>query len=98
MTLSKAKKAIAAAVLAGFITANAMPVANASILGDVLKIGGIGYLVDRYAVELNDFINTLTIKNGVANEYATKVVPIITVGNNTYVGAAQVSGPQELID
>lgn len=67
-------------------------------LGGVLKAGGIAVLVDRFAGPLNTFINTLTAKNGVSSEYATKVVPVITVGSGTYAGAAQVTGPQELVD
>lgn len=68
------------------------------VIGKVIKTGGIAYLVDRYAVDLNNFINRLTAKHGITNEYATKVVPIIAIGNDSYVGAAQVSGPQSLVD
>lgn len=98
MSFHSGKKAVVIAAMASFFMVNAMPTVNASIFGDVLKVGGIGYLVDRYANELNDFINALTAKHGVSSEYATKVVPIITIGSGGYVGAAQVSGPQELVD
>ena len=98
MNLKNPKKAIVVAAVLSFLMVNSMPTVNASILGNILKVGGIGYLVDRYADELKDFINTLTAKHGVSSEYATKVVPIITVGSGGYVGAAQVSGPQELVD
>ena len=47
---------------------------------------------------LNSFINTLTAKNGVSSDYATKVVPIIVVGSGTYTGAAQVTGPNDLVE
>lgn len=94
----KTKKVLVMGAIASFLVVNAAPTVNASILGSVLKVGGIGYLVDRYAGELNDFINTLTAKNGVSTEYATKVVPIVTLGSGTYIGAAQVAGPQELVD
>ena len=67
-------------------------------LGGVIKAGGIAILVDRFAGPLNSFINTLTAKNGVSSDYATKVVPVITVGSGSYAGAAQVTGPQELVD
>lgn len=55
---------------------------------------GIGLLIDQLAGPLNDFINTLMMNNGAANRDATKVVPIITVGQGVEVGAAQVSGPE----
>lgn len=67
-------------------------------LGGVVKAGGIAVLVNQFSGQLNSFINTLMAKNGVSSDYATKVVPVITVGNGTYAGAAQVTGPQELVD
>jgi hypothetical protein len=57
--------------------------------------------VDRFAPQLNSFINTLMMQHNAAPEFATKVVPILTVGvlgNSGYIGAAQVMGPQNLID
>jgi len=98
MNFRSGKKAVVAAAIASFIMVNTMPTVNASIFGDILKVGGIGYLVDRYADELNDFINSLTAKHGVSSEYATKVVPIITLGSGGYVGAAQITGPQAKVD
>ncbi|MEG0831415.1 MAG: hypothetical protein RSF75_03615 [Acidaminococcaceae bacterium] len=95
------KKTIVIAVLCGFILGNSMPTVHAGLLDGLVKIvktGGIAYLVDRNAGDLNKFINSLTAKYGVSSDYATKVVPVITVGNSSYVGAAQVSGPQALVD
>lgn len=66
--------------------------------GDILKVGGISIIISKLATPLNNFINTLTFKNGVANQYATKVVPILSFGSGGYIGAAQVIGPQELVD
>jgi hypothetical protein len=76
----------------------AVPVTQAFSLGDVLKVGGIGILIDKFSGPLNSFINKLTFQNGGGHDYATKVVPIITVGSGGYVGAAQVMGSQELVD
>lgn len=93
------KKRVIAFVLAlSVISGVAIPVTRASILGDVLKVGGIAILVDQFSGQLNSFINTLTAKHAVSSDYATKVVPIIVVGSGTYTGAAQVTGPQELVD
>ncbi len=80
------------------LSAAAIPVTQAFDLGSVVKIGVVGVLVDKFAVPLNDFINKLMIKNNAGTDYSTKVVPIITVGTGGYIGAAQVTGPQELID
>lgn len=76
----------------------AVPVTQAFGLGDILKVGGIAIIVDKFSGPLNNFINTLTAKHGAGTDYATKVVPIITFGSGGYVGAAQVMGPQELVD
>ena len=74
------------------------PITQAIDLGGILKVGGIGFLVDKFAQPLNNFINTLTAKHAVSSDYATKVVPIIVVGTGTYAGAALVTGPVELVE
>lgn len=80
------------------VSVTAMQSSQAFSLGSILKVGGISILVDKFAGPLNNFINTLTAKHAVSSDYATKVVPIIVVGSGTYTGAAQVTGPQELVD
>lgn len=95
------KFCIASMLSVSLVSAAAMQTTQAfslGSLGGVLKVGGIAILVDQFAGPLNNFINTLTAKNGVSSDYATKVVPVITVGTGTYAGAAQVSGPQALVD
>ena len=39
---------------------------------------------------MNDFINTITFNKGVKYEGYTKVVPIVSIGDGTRIGAAQV--------
>lgn len=95
------KICVASLLSLSIISATAMQTTQAfslGSLGGILKVGGIAVLVDQFAGPLNNFINTLTAKNGVSSDYATKVVPVITVGNGTYAGAAQISGPQALVD
>lgn len=95
---------LAAAVLCGYLAGNVLPLAQAEAggllgtLGKVVKTGGIVYLVDTYSSQLNTFINKLTSKYPISDNYATKVVPIIAVGSKGYVGAAQISGPQAQVD
>lgn len=62
-------------------------------LGGLLKGGGIAFLVSRFGKDINKGINDLTRTKGVTNTYATKVVPIISAGQGTEVGACQVMGP-----
>lgn len=72
--------------------------ADSGVLGTILKTFGIGFVVDRYADPINNFINTLTLNRGVEVKEQTKVVPIVTVGSNTYAGAVQVSGPKDAVE
>jgi hypothetical protein len=75
-----------------------VPITQAFGLGDILKLGGVAILVDKFAGPLNSFVNTLTMNHGAGSDYATKVVPILSFGNGGYIGAAQVSGTQDQID
>ena len=97
----KPKKIVIVSLLVLVLALGAVPAAQAINLGDILKVGGIGILVDRFAPQLNSFINTLMMQHKAAPEFATKVVPILTVGvlgNSGYIGAAQVMGPQNLVN
>jgi hypothetical protein len=74
------------------------PEANAASLGGmVLKGAAIGYVVKQSAGGLNKFINKVTFNNHVSTHLATKVVPIMSVGEKAYVGGAQVAGPASAI-
>ena len=86
------KKWIAAALVCGFLLGQGTAPAQAGILG------AVSLLVSQFADQLNSAINTLTAKYPISSDYATKVVPIITVGDGSYAGAAQVSGPKEQVD
>ena len=95
------KSFIIGLVVGAILMSFALPVAQAIDFGSILKVGGIGVLVDTFASQLNSFINTLMMQHNAAPEFATKVVPILTVGvlgNSGYIGAAQVMGPQNLVD
>ena len=70
------------------------PAVSAFDLGDVVKtvaVGAVGgYAVTKLAPQLNSFINTLTLQNGVKYQGYTKVVPIVSLGDGAKIGAAQV--------
>ncbi|MER3403195.1 MAG: hypothetical protein C4336_05805 [Armatimonadota bacterium] len=68
-----------------------------SQLDKVLKGGGIAVVVDRLGKDIDRFINGLTNTKPDKN-FATKVVPIISAGRGTYVGAVQVMGKPELVE
>ena len=73
-------------------------VANADLLGSVVKGGIIGILIHQFAHPINDGINKILNNAGAPTLESTKVVPIVSVGQGGYVGAAQVSGPKKQID
>ena len=97
----KAKRFWKVVLITCLIVLVIIPVADAINLGSVIKVTGIGLLVDQFGPQLNSFINTLMAQHNATPEFATKVVPILTVGvlgNSGYIGAAQVMGPQNLVD
>ena len=97
----KKRNIMVSLVIVLLLLAVAIPVADAINLGSIIKVAGIGFLVDQFGPQLNSFINTLMAQHNATPEFATKVVPILTVGvlgNSGYIGAAQVMGPQKLVD
>lgn len=89
---------IALGVIAGF-GAFAHTPAGADTLGTLLKIAGIGVVIDKFGPDINEAINKLTAsdKNLALNE-ATKVVPILSLGSGTHLGACQVTGSKAKLD
>lgn len=87
---------VLAAVLMAASLATVAPVRAG--IGDILKGAGIVLLVDRFGDDINKAINKLTANKGVGVEDKTAVVPIISVGQGGYAGAAQISGPAQLVD
>jgi len=96
--LKMKKRIVTGLLITSLLSVGVTSAVQAFSLGDILKGGGVAFLVSKFSTPLNNFINTLTLKHGSSTEFATKVVPIITVGGGTYVGAAQVTGEQALID
>ncbi len=69
---------------------------HAQLVEKLLKAGGIALVVDRLGPEMDRAVNRLT--NTKPNRsFATKVVPIISVGTGAYVGVAQVMGKPDLV-
>jgi len=66
-----------------------------SLIGDVVKVGGIGFVVSKFGGQINKFVNTLTANKNVGTQQATAVVPILSIGSGGYIGAAQVIGSKQ---
>lgn len=67
-------------------------------LGDVIKVGGIGWAVKTYGKQINSFLNTTLAQKNARVVDNTKVVPIVSLGNGGHIGAAQVMGPASELD
>ncbi len=67
-------------------------------LTDLIGVVGGGFLVSAIAGPANDFINTITFNQKIGVTETTKVVPIVSIGSGTAIGAAQVAGPKEAVD
>lgn len=67
-------------------------------LGDIVKVGGIAVVVDRFGGQINKFINTLTANKNLASTEDTNVVPILSLGDGGYIGAAQVIGAKKNVE
>ena len=78
------------------VLTSALAVSAQDIIG-LIKVFGVGYVVNQYAGPLNNFVNTLLDNKGVKVREQTKVVPVLSVGvgQASYIGAAQVSGPKD---
>lgn len=67
-------------------------------IGDLVKIFGIAWVVDRFGPQIDRAINSALKQRDAEIEGYTKVVPIVRVGGSTAVGAAQVMGPRAQVD
>ncbi len=65
--------------------------------GSILKAGGIGFLVSKFGRDINKAINSVTKTPNDDPVYATKVVPVISVGDGKEAGAVQVMGPRDAV-
>lgn len=93
--LSRGKRVIASIAAGVLLFAGA---AAAVDLGDLIGVIGGGLIVGALGTQINDFINTVTFNRGVGTDEETKVIPIVSVGSGTAIGAAQVAGPKAEVD
>ena len=93
--MSRGRRVIASIAAGVLLFAGA---ASAVDLGDLIGVIGGGLIVGALGNQINDFINTVTFNSGVGTDEETKVIPIVSVGSGTSIGAAQVAGPQAEVD
>ena len=75
----------------------ALSAIGATQVGALLKIVGIGAVVQKFGPQINTAMNKLESHEDKLSS-TTKVVPILSVGSRRAVGAAQVMGPKSAVD
>lgn len=73
------------------------PVAAAEFTTKIFRAAAIGAAVTAIAPQLDKFVNTVSLQKLPAGT-ATRVVPILSVGEKGYIGAAQVAGPSAYVN
>ena len=94
--MKRVKAFIVAAVFLASAFFVCLTPAEAANLRDIIKDGALiiggGAVVRTIAGPINDFINTVTLNKGAQFQGYTKVVPIVSMGDGTRIGAAQIGG------
>ena len=67
-------------------------------LGSLVKGGAVAVAVDKFGPDINKAINKISGEKNVSPKEATKVVPIISIGDSGYIGAVQVAGPKANVE
>jgi hypothetical protein len=94
--MMRARRDVTIALLIGLLALTLAATAVWAIdLGDILKVGGIAWLVSQYGDQIDGFVTSALGEREAAAKGATKVVPILSLGGGGYIGAAQVVGNPE---
>jgi hypothetical protein len=77
----------------------AMIAGVAQAKGTAPMLGGadVAAIVSRESAQINEFVNSVAAKNNMPAVAGTRVVPVVTVENEGYLGAAQVAGPADAV-
>ena len=94
----RAKLSILVVVLLVAFVATSSVNTYAISLGDIVKVGGVAVIVDKFGPQINDALNKLTANKDLGTTEATAVVPILSLGGGGYIGAVQVIGSKENVE
>jgi hypothetical protein len=94
--MSRRSVAVGAFGLAMFLAG--LAVGGAQTVSRLLKTGGAIAVADRFGPQIDDGINTVTRQNDLGDDVATKIVPILSVGDGKFVGIVQIAGPAEQVE
>lgn len=92
------KLGVVALFLVAALLASTAMMTQAGLLGDVVKVGAVGLVVEKFGGQINSALNKVTANKNLSTDEATNVVPIISLGSGGYIGAVQVIGAKENVD
>lgn len=95
---AKVKLTLLTLVLAAAFLCTSTVSTQAIKLGDIIKVGGVAFVVDKFGDQINKFVNTITANKDAGTTEATRVVPIISLGGGGYIGAVQIIGAKENVE
>ena len=83
------------ALILALLTGTAL--GSSAQFGSILKGGGIALLISKFGPDINKAIDSLTKTPEDSPDFATKVVPVISVGDGKEAGAVQIMGPRAAV-
>ncbi|MBC7527646.1 MAG: hypothetical protein H7308_08850 [Chthonomonadaceae bacterium] len=92
--MTRLKKTIALTLVLSSLFA----VAVAAQLDTLIKGAGIAYVISKFGPDINKAINAATKTPNDNPTFATKVVPVISVGDGKQAGAVQIMGPRAAVN
>jgi hypothetical protein len=95
---AEVKLGLVALCLVVALLASTAVMTQAGLLGDVVKVGAVGLIVDKFGPQINTALNKVTANKNLSTDEATAVVPIISLGGGGYIGAVQVIGAKENVE
>ncbi len=95
---AEVKLGLVALALVVVLLASTALMSQAGLLGDVVKVGAVGLVVDKFGPQINTALNKVTMNKNLGTDEATNVVPIISLGSGGYIGAVQVIGAKENVE
>lgn len=95
---ARIKLMLISAILVVMFVATTAVNTQAFKLGDLVKVGGVAFVVDKFGDQINKFVNTMTANKNLGSDEATAVVPILSLGGGGYIGAVQVIGAKENVE
>ena len=95
---AKVKLTLLTLVLAAAFLCTSTVSTQALKLGDIFKVGGVAFVVDKFGDQINSFVNKLTANKDAGTTEATKVVPILSLGGGGYIGAVQIIGAKDNVE